>query len=140
MTVKVEYSRRAAFTPAFVLIAEAWHEHVYSDLSPDRVGIPPVDEQTQVIYARSAEGDIVGVLLYKHHEYRCVYEITLSYVEPSSRKQGVYRAMFAALTARAKDRAITRIVTTVTANANSHISAFNRLKGHLATVTYEFDL
>ena len=62
MNVKVEYSRSAANTPAFALIAEGWCELVSDGHTPDYQGICPVDAGSELFYGRSKDGDCVGVL------------------------------------------------------------------------------
>ena len=48
-------------------------------------------------FASSDDGDVVGVLTWTHHKELDLFEVTLGYVEPSSRKRGVFREMFADL-------------------------------------------
>jgi ribosomal protein S18 acetylase RimI-like enzyme len=62
-------------------------------------GLPfPVHPTDTVIYATSPEGDVIGLICYRKDER----EITLSlcYVEPSSRRQGVMRSLWDKLVER----------------------------------------
>ena len=97
--MKILYSERAQHTPAFSLIAEGWNELVQTGNSPDGVAISPVTKDSEVVYAALDNGEIVGVLVYgsdwvmDEHPTR----VQLAYVEPSSRRKGVFRAMLAEL-------------------------------------------
>jgi GNAT superfamily N-acetyltransferase len=93
--MRVEYSQSAANTDAFALIAEGWN---------DLVG--PGDE---VLYAISKDGDIVGVLTFKVGERPRVARITLAYVEPSSRRRGVFKDLASELRRLCKERGLARI-------------------------------
>lgn len=97
MPVEIGFSPSAASTKAFAIIAEAWNDAVQEGLTPDLYGICPVTEDSKVIYAVSGSGDIVGVLVWDHLPKVNVYLVSLGYVEPSSRQQGVFSTMFKAL-------------------------------------------
>jgi predicted acetyltransferase len=105
--VMIGYSKRAGCTPAFAILAEGWNELVQSDLTPEGLAVSPVQEEDEVLYAISKEGDIVGALAFRQK----IDAITtsLSYVEPSSRRKGVYTLMFNELLVRAKERAIVHL-------------------------------
>ncbi len=57
-----------------------------------------VDFHDEVFYATAEEGDVIGVLPFYHDGNRCT--VRFAYVEPSSRKEGVFRAMWDALMQR----------------------------------------
>ena len=140
MAVTVKHSRRAAFTDAFAIIAEGWNELVQDGLTPDRVGQPPIDEHTQVIYAVGIDGDIVGVLLFRVWELRGFIDLTMSYVEPSSRRRGVFRTMLNDLMERGRERGVSRIVANVDIGNASYRKALSDVKAQETTLVYEIDL
>lgn len=105
--MKVAYSDQAASTPAFALIAEGWNEMVQDGHTPEGQGFCPVEREDHVLYAGRDEGEIVGVLCF--HEQFSAIVITLAYVEPTSRRQGVWRLLYAALGARGKLTSINRV-------------------------------
>lgn len=94
MNIELKHSKSVARTAAFALIAEGWNEMVQDGISPDMVGLPPFTAESQVIYARSDDGDIVGVLVLRHMDG--VLQVQLAYVEPSSRRAGVFRKLMGA--------------------------------------------
>lgn len=78
------------------LIFEGVNEMVQSAHLPSDDLVMPVASDDIIIYAVDPkEDDIIGVLCY--HIHLGVAEITLLYVEPSSRQQGVARAMMSKL-------------------------------------------
>ena len=69
--------------------------------------VSPVLASDEVIYAVSKEGDIVGAIAFRTEDDAVM--INLSYVEPSSRKRGIYRQMFDKLLKIARERGILKI-------------------------------
>lgn len=136
MSVTVKYDRRASNTEAFAILAEAWNEMVQDGYTPDNVGTPPINPETEVIYAISKDGDIVGVLAWQHDVQNAAYVVSLAYVEPSSRKQGVFREMFKALCARAYSVGVSKIVSVVHVKSPG-VEVFRRVGGSPVSVTYE---
>lgn len=100
MNVELKHSKSVARTAAFALIAEGWNEIVQEGITPDLVGLPPFNADSQVIYALSDDGDIVGVLVVSLLDD--VLQVQLAYVEPSSRKSGVFTKMMEAAVDLAK--------------------------------------
>jgi GNAT superfamily N-acetyltransferase len=84
-------------------------------LTPDRIGMPPFNEKSEVIYAASADDDIVGVVAFERGACGNV-TIQAAYVEPSSRRQGVFKAMHQELAARVYAEGYTRISAEVPAD------------------------
>ena len=107
--MRVEYSQSAANTDAFALIAEGWNDLVQEGHTPDQDAISPVGPGDEVLYAVSNDGDIVGVLTFKVGERPLSARITLAYVEPSSRRRGVFKDLVAELRRLCKERGFTRI-------------------------------
>ena len=111
--MKIEYSRRASNTDAFALIAEGWHEMVQTGLTPDGDAVCPVTSESEVLYAISAEEDVVGVIAWSSDDKTGVARVALAYVEPSSRRKGVFKALLAELTKCAAARHLDKIALTV---------------------------
>jgi L-amino acid N-acyltransferase YncA len=107
--MKVGYSDRAASTAAFALIAEGWNEMVQDGHTPEGQGFCPVAADDRVLYAERDDGEIVGVLCFREHEALHEFVITLAYVEPTSRRQGAWRLLYAALGARGKLSSVHRV-------------------------------
>lgn len=94
MKVELKHSKSVTRTAAFALVAEGWNEIVQEGITPDLLGLPPFTVDSQVIYAKSEDGDIVGVVVVQHMSD--VLQVQLAYVEPSSRKAGVFRKLMVA--------------------------------------------
>ena len=138
VAVKIGYSKRASSTAAFALLVEGWNDLVQEGFTPEGVAMSPVQADDEVLYAISAEGDIVGAMAFQVEE-DSVW-INLSYVEASSRKRGVYRELFAALLKLARERNVAKITSEV-ATGNKIMQLVLRRMGRAAvSVTYELTL
>jgi hypothetical protein len=85
-------SARADVQPAIRIIYEGVNELVQEGTFPHgglTLGVKPDDE---VIYAASGPGDLIGVLCFSVGVEWLT--ISLAYVEPSSRRMGVFNAMW----------------------------------------------
>ena len=105
--IEVRHSKSASFTPAFALIAEGWNELVQSGLTPEGRGDAPFDAASEVLYAEQPDGEVVGVVCFRRSVAR--FQVSLVYVEPTSRKQGVFAALLDALKRQAREARIGRI-------------------------------
>jgi GNAT superfamily N-acetyltransferase len=135
--MKISYSRRAADTPAFALIAEGWNELVQGGLTPELRGDSPVGTENQVLYAEREDGEIVAFLCFTHHEALSSFSVSLAYVEPTSRKQGVFRDMWAALIERAKRAKVRRVTVDVHPDNENMTEVMSRLSMPVVAWTYE---
>lgn len=136
MSFTVEYSRSAADTQAFALIAEGWNELVQEGVTPDGVGVPSISEQSEVLYAvNSDDSDVIGVLTWKTTS--SVFEVGIAYVEPSSRRQGVFKSLFTSLEEMAVKRGARSIRLSTAADANDAHQIMLRVVGPASTVTFE---
>jgi RimJ/RimL family protein N-acetyltransferase len=135
--VKVVYSKQASNTASFALIAEGWNELVQEGFTPDGQGFCPVDGNDQVLYAEREDGEIIGVLAYQHYGPLGQFYVKLGYVEPTSRKQGVYRALYEALLKRAATDKIGRITSTVSVENVAMQEVMKRLGRPLVGLAYE---
>lgn len=91
MSPTVLYDSSAQDTDAYAILAEAWFEMVMDDCVPEGKGTPPITDKTEVVYAVSAEADVVGVLAFHREPGR--FAVPLIYTEDSSRRAGVAQAM-----------------------------------------------
>lgn len=99
MTVKIVNGGQARVTPAWEILAEAWHELVRSNTAPYMQGVSPVGPQHEILYAvDETSGDIVGVLAWVKQSGNL--QVDLLYVEPSSRRQGIATKLVADLVLR----------------------------------------
>ena len=131
-------SKSAIATPAFELIAEGWNFLVQEGLSPDYRGVCPVDWHNSVLYACTSDGgEVVGVLTYQHDDVCNAYVVSLVYVEPTSRKQGVFRALWTALLDRAKEKNVSRVILEVSVRNAPAKAAMSRLGADPERVVYE---
>jgi predicted acetyltransferase len=133
----VGYNRRASSTKAFALIAEGWNEIVQDGFTPDLVGTCPVTADSEVIFAASDDGDVVGVLTWTHHKLLDLFEVTLGYVEPSSRKRGVFAEMFADLLQRAKRAHVATVHIPIHPGNSVGRVVSEKLSGRPTAVIYE---
>lgn len=138
--MKIVHNRRASYTPAYGLLAEGWNELVQSGFVPEHNGVSPVAWDNEVFYAVSDEGDIVGVIVWAASQQSAVYEVKLADVEPSSRRRGVFRAMFDELAARARKNNVVRIASSVHAGNTVARMAFEKAGGIPAAVVFEHDM
>lgn len=137
MKVSIGYSRTAASTKAFALIAEGWNELVQDGYTPELVGTCPVSANSEVLYAVSEDGDYVGVIAWQHHKVLDVFEVTLGYVEPSSRRQRVFTEMFRLLVERARREGVATINIPIhPANQVGRV-VMEKLKAEQSTIVYE---
>jgi GNAT superfamily N-acetyltransferase len=133
--MKIGYSPSAGNTEAFAIIAEGWNELVQEGYTPDRDGGCPVSPSDEVFYAVSKEGDLVGVLTYKQ-ETLGVARVTLAYVEPSSRKRGVFNALLAALKDRCQKVGWSRIDGLAAPNNEAALRTMKSIGGYVQTILY----
>jgi GNAT superfamily N-acetyltransferase len=137
MNCHIGYNRQASNTPAFALIAEGWNELVQESLTPDMQGVCPVSASSQVLYALGPDGDAVGVLTWEHHKDQATFEVTLAYVEPSSRKQGVFTALYLALFEMAKKSGVSAIHFQLHPSNKPAATVLGKLHGRVSSVLYE---
>lgn len=103
--MEIAYSRSCANTAAFALLVEGWNELVQEGITPDGLAVCPVGADCECLFAYSADGDIVGAIAFKYVKETDALSVVLAYVEPSSRKRGVFSALLADLKNRATSRA-----------------------------------
>lgn len=82
---------------ARAIIFEGASEIVQESLAPWNTFDLPVSDKDAGIYGVSPEGDIVGVLCFTEIRPKISCNVTLCYVEPSSRNQGLFTKMYGLL-------------------------------------------
>lgn len=137
MSVTVKYDLRAAQTDAFAILAEAWNELTIEGMTPEGAGAPPYRPDAEVLYAVSADGDIVGVLVFEKLLATDTIEVKLAYVEPSSRESGVFADLFSALKERAYAQGARNLSFSVPTIAGAAMKALAGVGCRQATVVYE---
>ena len=138
--MKLGYSKTAAATPAFALIAEGWNELVQEGLTPDMRGDCPVSWTNSVIFAARDDGEIVGVVCYNPCDVTKSFVVSLGYVEPTSRKQGVFRELWAALVVKAKEAHVARVVVDVSVQNSAALAILRHLGVPAASCAHELIL
>jgi GNAT superfamily N-acetyltransferase len=102
-------------SPAFPLISEGMNYLVQEGLHCGSDHI--LHETDQAIWAEE-DGEVLGVIVFRCKVAASSIQIVLSYVEPSSRRNGLYSSLMNALVKRAEEERIVSILSTVsTANA-----------------------
>jgi len=137
--VQVYYSKQASATDAFAILAEGYNELVQDGHTPDRVGASPIGWNNEVYYA-SATDEIVGVIAWEAAPQLGAFVVTLAYVEPSSRRKGIYKQLFAALSEHAKKRGVRKIIHQIGAGNATARTVLVATKAVLASQTFEHDI
>ena len=107
--MEIGYSKRAGSTPAFELLAEGWNEIVQSGFTPEHDGVSPVLASNEVLYTYNAEGELLGCLAWSSDIAAGEAKVTLAYVEVTSRKTGIFKALWVAFKQRLQKDDIERI-------------------------------
>lgn len=102
----VHHSLYAADTPALKIIYEGISELAQEGHMPERGVKMLVMQDDGVIYAMTKQNDIVGVICYTRKSMIRTAHITLAFVEPSSRRLGVFKKMAEFLKAQLKSEHI----------------------------------
>ncbi len=135
--MKIEYRKSAAATPAFALITEGWNELVQDGFTSELLGVCPVDWHNEVLHYERDDGEIVGVLCWQHDDVTNAFVVSLGYVEPTSRRRGVFRELYAELRQRADAKGVGRIAFQVHPMNVGAIEVVKKLGVGLAVLTYE---
>ena len=135
----VRYSEKAANTPAFSLIVEGFNWLVQEKLSPEygNLGID-WDDEVLFIYAK---GEALACLVYRKDPKINGYVVHLAFVEPSSRRQGMFRTLMEELRRRASSHGLQRIRLTVPEVNTPALDAVEAVGGFFQTaLRYEMEL
>jgi L-amino acid N-acyltransferase YncA len=93
-------------SPAFPLISEGMNYLAQEGLHCGSEHI--LHETDQAIWAEE-DGEVLGVIVFRYRMNAPVMQIVLSYVEPSSRRNGLYTSLMNALVKRAEEEGIASI-------------------------------
>jgi GNAT superfamily N-acetyltransferase len=135
--MRIEYSKRASKTPAFALMAEGWNELVQEGFTPEGDGVSPVKPDNEVLFAVGDDADVVGVLAYALDAPANAYVVSLAYVEPSSRKRGVFKALIAQLQKLAREDRVDRIELQAAVENAPFQAVLRHLNRPVVSVVYE---
>lgn len=135
--VKIAFDHQAANTLAFALVAEGWNELVQVGHTLEGQGFCPVEPSDHVLYAEREDGEMIGVLCFRALPALGECHVSFVYVEPTSRRQGVFRLLLAALEAQAKAKQLSRIRGNVHANNAGMQAVLQRLAKPVVGLMYE---
>lgn len=135
--MKIEYRKSAAATPAFALIAEGWNELVQDGMTTDLRADCPVDVCNEVLHYERDDGEIVGVVCWFNNEVTNAFVVSLAYVEPTSRRHGVFRELYAKLRDRALTASISRIVFQVHPQNAGMVEVVKKLGAMVVSLTFD---
>lgn len=131
---------RLGDTHAFRLIVEGFYRLSESGYGATRGGFP-AQWSDRVIYVEDdATGEAVGVLTFSHQQERNTFYVTLGYVEPASRGQGIYRMMWNELVEIARHEGITRIEGETHKDNNEMHAVMKALGRRPVSVSYVYDI
>lgn len=125
--MEVLYSRRASHTEAYELLAEAWTAAIQAGYAQEFKGIPPCTGDHEVLYVMAEEGDVIGVLTFEASKESAVYIISTAYVEPSSRRQGIFKAMLDTLFVRATKVGVMHVLCTLPLSNVEGLKTFTKV-------------
>jgi GNAT superfamily N-acetyltransferase len=121
-------------SPAFPLISEGMNFLVQEGLHCGNEHI--LHETDQAIWAEE-DGEVLGVIVFRYKVASSAIQIVLSYVEPSSRRNGLYTRLMNALVARAEEQSIVRILSTVSTVNAAMIKLMQKMGRPPTAVLYE---
>jgi GNAT superfamily N-acetyltransferase len=110
---------------------------VQSGLTEEGLGCAPFDASAEVIYGEREDGEVGGAVCFERRELHAELRVTLAYVEPTSRKLGVFTSLFEALKAEAHKHSLSRIVGEVHPDNEAMQAVKARLGGQVVPLTYE---
>jgi GNAT superfamily N-acetyltransferase len=96
--VMIHHSNQAMASPAWPLLVEGFNELVQDGYATSQL-LP--GENDKALYIRSPDGDIVAALAYRFEAATGSAIVRLVYVEPSSRRLGLFKALWRDLITRA---------------------------------------
>ena len=123
--MSLHWDKSAAHTDAFALIAEGWNEMVQEGHTRACNGVCPV----------TAEDDVVGVIAFRR--VFPVFRVSLAYVEPSSRRKGVFKALLAEIRQNAIRTGHNGIHIWVSSNNSLAQTVLRRLDQPVSEVGYD---
>ena len=95
-----------------------------------------LQETDQAIWAEE-EGEALGVIVFRYKMSAPAMQVVLSYVEPSSRRNGLYTRLMNALVKRAEEERIVSILSTVSTVNASMLKLMQKMGRAPTAVRYE---
>ena len=138
--MEVLHNRRASYTEAYTLLAEAWNSMVQAGQTPLFKGVPAFAGDHEVLYVLAEEGDVIGALTYEASRDSAVYTVSMAYVEHSSRKRGVFRAMLNSLRLRAAGANVHYVICDLHVTNTDSLKTFSKLGAKHVSTTLSFDV
>jgi GNAT superfamily N-acetyltransferase len=135
---EIKGGERAHVSPALQLIHEGTNELSQEGWLFTRNGLYPVDAMDIVLCAVcKPDKDIVGVLCFADDDKKASEaRMTLAYVEPSSRRQGVFTALWGEFLVRAKALGFSTVAIDVHANNSAAHTLMKKLSIDPVSATY----
>ena len=124
----------AVSSPAFQLISEGMNYLVQEGLHPGPELL--LQETDQAIWAQEG-GEVLGVIVFRYRPNVPMMQVVLSYVEPSSRRNGLYTRLMNALVKRAEEERIVSILSTVSTVNASMLKLMQKMGRAPTAVLYE---
>lgn len=104
--MRIEHYEGLNFTPALKLAVRGWLELLEEGLADNALGLA-WDQNAFVAF--DEDGEAVGTIVYQHFQYRKELWVQQGYVLPEHRGKGVYKELFAACVAKARELKAVRI-------------------------------
>jgi GNAT superfamily N-acetyltransferase len=98
--MEIRHVETISRTPALTLAVRGWHDLVMNGAHDGGV---LVGYDHKAILAVDDDGTPVGVLTWSDQEWQNAVWVNLAFVIPERRRQGVHKAMFAALVVKARE-------------------------------------
>ena len=121
-------------SPAFQLISEGMNYLVQEGLHSGHEFL--LQETDSAIWAEE-EGEALGVIVFRYKMSAPAMQVVLSYVEPSSRRNGLYTRLMNALVKRAEEQRIVSILSTVSTVNASMLKLMQKMGRAPTAVLYE---
>jgi GNAT superfamily N-acetyltransferase len=134
--MELRYAERASASPAWPLIVEG-----YFWLTQDGFAIgPPITGAEHAIFAVEGADEVVGVLCWRMVLDTGDSTVALGYVEPSSRRLGVFKAMWNELLARVRHAGAARVLVDAHDGNELMLTVLQRLDMQIIASRYAVNL
>lgn len=132
--MEIRHLEKINCTPAVPLALDGWRELIERGLIDNTV-LLGWDNKA---FVAEEDGELIGCLLYSESDWKDAYSVQLGYVKPAHRRKGIYRALWQALVAQAREKKRVSI-TGITSTRNAEMQKTMAALGRVATyITYEF--
>jgi predicted GNAT family acetyltransferase len=138
LEVTIRHAANVLTSDAKGLFAEAVAQGVLSSI--DHQFLSTVANSSAAFYAVTGKGEVIGLMTYTVLGFAEAAKITLIYVEPSSRKLGVFGMLFKEAKAYLERFGCSELFIDVPADDDVLIDILDRSHASLATYRYVIDL